>query len=135
MAKAKNPKRATPPKGNNTDDGLMGWLIKILGGLGKIINQIGISRFVIIAITLFIFRFATNSQKEEIIDTWVLFKGESGSIASIFLNIFFICLLVFQQIHYKRVEKLDKERIKELADKKSELQSEKIGQELSTSQT
>ena len=45
--------------------------------LGNVMNKVGISGFVVIAITGIIYTFSTTQQKSEIIDDWLLFKGPS----------------------------------------------------------
>jgi sorbitol-specific phosphotransferase system component IIC len=107
------------------------WVIELFKGLGKVLNDVGIAGFIVIAIVIFVFFFTDKSHKDEIIDAWFLFKtGNSQFIIIVFL---LIIMLFAQQIHYKRVIAMKQERINELANKKNSEYSKKIGLKLSAS--
>jgi len=82
-------------------------------------NKVGISGFVVIAITIIIYTFSTVQQKSEIIDDWLLFKGPSTPFY-IIVGVLVLLLLGQNRTNRKRVE-IDKERIKALEKQNSEL--------------
>ena len=82
-------------------------------------NKVGISGFVVIAITGIIYTFSTTQQKSEIIDDWLLFKGPSTPFY-IITGILILLLLGQSRTHKKRAE-IYKERIKALEKQNGEL--------------
>ena len=105
--------------------------LKLFKGLGKVLNEVGVTGFVVIVIAIIVIYFPSPKQKEEIIDTWILFKG--SNIPGIFIVIILLGLLVGQQIHYKKTIKLKDERISDLAKAKNSLYKNNIKTKLSTS--
>jgi multisubunit Na+/H+ antiporter MnhB subunit len=71
-------------------------------------NKVGISGFVVIAITVIIYTFSTAQQKAEIIDDWLLFKGPSTPFY-IISGILILLLLGQSRTHVKRTEIYRKE--------------------------
>lgn len=87
--------------------------------LGNVMNKVGISGFVVIAITGIVYTFSTAQQKSEIIDDWLLFKGPATAFY-IITGVLILLLLGQSRTHTKRVE-IYKERIKALEKQNEEL--------------
>jgi NADH:ubiquinone oxidoreductase subunit 6 (subunit J) len=98
--------------------------------LGKLFNRVGIFGFIVIIIA-FILILTDQTHKNEVIDTWLLFKGSSA--ASVIIIIILFILLLTQQMHYHRYIRILQERIDELGGKKSNAFADKLGKKLATS--
>lgn len=99
-----------------------------------IIYRIGLSGFIVTSIVAFIYSFATQRQKEEIIDKWLLFKNNSPSEA--FHIILIICALIiyiFEAYFFFKIRRLDRDEIKRLAEYKRLYQELMIGKRLKSS--
>jgi hypothetical protein len=81
-------------------------------------NKVGISGFVVIAITGIIYTFSTVQQKAEIIDDWLLFKGPATPFYIIII-VLILLLLGQSRTNTKRSE-IYKERIKALEKQNAE---------------
>ncbi|HEY8781806.1 MAG TPA: hypothetical protein VIM16_09345 [Mucilaginibacter sp.] len=101
----------------NTNNNL--WWAKLFVVLGNVMNKVGISGFVVIAITVIIYTFSTVQQKAEIIDDWLLFKGPSTPFY-IILGVLILLLIGQSRTNSKRAE-IYKERIKALEKQNEEL--------------
>ena len=77
------------------------WMVELFSGLGRVLNQVGIGGFIVISIVAFVYLFADQHRKEEIVDAWLLFK--SGSPQFYIILFVLIIILLAQQIHYKRM--------------------------------
>jgi hypothetical protein len=94
----------------------------------KIVERIGITGFIVVFIASFIMLFATIEQKQELINTWLLFKGDI-SYPAIIINFVLGILLFIQQVHYSKKNKLFEDRISELAAEKTDLQNKLLGRQ------
>ena len=107
------------------------FFLGIFRGLGKVMNLVGIVGFAVLALVIGIFYFSDASQKKEIIDVWILFKGSNNPFILVVLIL--IIIVVSQQIHYKGTLKMKQDRIDELANKKNSNYRNKLGDSLSSS--
>jgi hypothetical protein len=87
--------------------------------LGNVMNKVGISGFVVIAITIIIYTFSTSTQKAEIIDYWLLFKGPATPFY-IIVGVMLFLLLAQSRTNSKR-KQIYEERIKHLEKQNSEI--------------
>lgn len=107
------------------------WIIELFKGLGKVLNDVGIAGFIVIAIVIFIFFFTDQPHKNDIVDAWFLFKTGNSQF---FVVVFVLIIILFaQQIHYKRVIAMKQERINELSKQKNSEYSKKLGMKLASS--
>lgn len=100
------------------DNSNFGWS-KFFTVSGRVMNKVGISGFVVIAITGIIYTFSTSEQKSEIIDYWLLFKGPSTPFY-IIVGVLILLLLGQNRTHRRRGE-IYQERIKVLEKQNGEL--------------
>ena len=123
------------PKSNTsnkpTNQGGMPWWMDV--GT-RIVGKVGLTGFAVIYISGFIVTFASIEQKQQLIDTWLLFKGEVNYPA-VLINISILILLFIQRYHYKKEGKLQRDRIEELAKEKTLFQNKLLNTELSSSST
>ena len=117
------------PKNNKTN--AIDYILKVFTIFGKLMNEVGIAGFLVILIAVILVCFSTQTQKNEIVDTWVLFKN--CNIPYILIVICLLILLFSQNRHHKHITYLNEQRIKELADKKSNFYMNKISDKLSSS--
>ena len=116
---------------NQRDESSSDLYFKIFRGLGKILNEVGILGFIVLIIGFIIICFPNQSQKQQIVDSWILFKG--SNIIPVITVLCLLIALIGQQIHYKRSLALKDERINELANNKNSKYKNKLKSQLSTS--
>lgn len=131
----------TPKEGENSlTDGQLNAAANFFKIAGWVLNKVGLIGFIVTAITTFVFAFASEKQKEAIIDTWILFNRPTGNIYGFnFHATIVIALLsatiILQRRHYKSIIISQGQRIELLANEKSKKQSKAIGRKLSSSTT
>ena len=97
-----------------------------------IMTRVGLAGFVVLVGTIVLFYFPNATQREEIIDTWVLLKNPS-TLPSRLIIAALGFLLVVQHFHTQRVLKRTEDRLKEIADEKRRLQEKGLGPDNLTS--
>ncbi|MBL8009145.1 MAG: hypothetical protein JNJ64_00955 [Flavobacteriales bacterium] len=85
-------------------------------------NRVGVTGFIVLFYSVFIWVFATTEQKVALIDRWILLRSEENLHFYIVVGCLLI-LLAVQQFHYTSVLGQNQKRIDELAEAKRELQS------------
>lgn len=99
-------------------------IVKLFVPLATIMNKVGISGFVVIALTVIVFSFSTSEQKHEIIDAWILFK--SGNTTFYIILGCLIFLMIGQRRFQKKTIKLYQQRNLDLENQITELASGKL---------
>lgn len=89
---------------------------------GSLMSRVGTVGFIVIAGVVFVYYFSNESQKKEIIDTWVLMKNPLSINISIGINLIMFAALIFHNYHYKFKVKLLRIRNDEITEEKNSLQ-------------
>lgn len=106
-------------KSSKSTDG--GVLEQTLHSFAKVFNKVGLVGFITIIIAYFIIFFTNDTQKSEIIDTWVLYKsGCNYCRATLILLIF---LLIGLALNCRLLNKIRKDEIVRISSVKDELQN------------
>lgn len=101
--------------------------------LGKLMNDVGVPGFVVIVLTIIILTFPSKEQKQELINTWFLFKGEYNIVVTIIIIIALVLLLFMQTTHCIRTIRLHKQRVQDCAKEKTHLQKLLVDKNLASS--
>jgi hypothetical protein len=99
--------------------------VKVFEALGIVMSRVGIVGFAVLSIVIYIFWFVPQEKKNEITDTWLLFKTSCSF--SVGINISLLILFIIQQYFYGRQVKAKTERIDELSIERNKLQELLIG--------
>ena len=101
--------------------------------LANIMNRVGTVGFVVIGVTIFVFKYASDSQKKDIINTWLLFKSDQSQFSFSIALLILGALFFVKWYHCLKMFKIKETRINELAKEKSELHSLMLNKRLNTS--
>lgn len=100
--------------------------------LSGILNKVGLVGFIVFCVSVYLMAFTTIEQKREIIDLWVLFKGDS-LVIPIAVNISAILFVIYLAKHYRTKVKHLKERLEDAVEEKKLLHQLLLNKELNTS--
>ena len=114
-------KRSTTPKKTNKGSGLdFGQFFLFMS---DVVTRIGLPGFIVVFIATFVTCYASERQKEAIIERWVLFNNNSQLQS---FTILVICLAVtiyiVEAYTFSKIRKLDREEITRLAEYKNKYQ-------------
>lgn len=96
-------------------------------------TRVGMMGFIVISIVSYIFWFVPQEQKNEITNTWILFKCKECQYPYIGFCGLLSIVLIGNFIFTQKALKLKDERIKEITKEKSELQSKLLNKKLNSS--
>jgi hypothetical protein len=100
----------------------------------NIVSKIGIPGFLVISFVTYIYMFTSSTQKEEIVDKWILLKNNNyNQELTIVITFFAILLYAIEAYAFYRIRKLDQEEIERLSEFKRLYQEQQLGTKLSNS--
>jgi H+/Cl- antiporter ClcA len=107
--------------------------IAIMQGLGAVMNKVGIVGFIILSITVYIFAFLSQDKKDQLTDTWLLFKCGECNPLYIILITSLLALLLIQSYFYRKAYQQKDQRIEEISKEKTKLQEILLNKKLKSS--
>jgi hypothetical protein len=119
-------KRTSPKKNTSSVDG---GLIRFLS---EVMNRVGVVGFVVLVLTYFVFKVASPTQQQELVDKWLLLKDQEGPYAAIIVGVLILLLLVQQWDRIRVVRRMQAE-LDRIGDEKSRLQETLLERRLGTS--
>lgn len=88
----------------------------------NILSKYGISGVMVLFVVILILGFASNDQKQQIIDTYILFKPPEGDCTVYFKVVLLLIIgIIIEAIFWHRTVNLKKERIEDLTRDKTDL--------------
>lgn len=120
-------KTSSPDKGDSA--------LAFIKVCGLVMTKVGIIGFVVIVITFYIFWFVPQNLKDELTNTWLLFKCETCQNIYSILIIVLIITFMFQNWFFRQSIKLKDNRIKEISREKTELQEKLLNKNLKSTNT
>lgn len=130
---SKKPKSNTAPargksKSGNSD--ISGFMLTCT----DIMSRVGMPGFLMIAIITCTIFFSNSTQKEEMIDKWLLFNNNPNSNTfAISVIVFAVLIYIVQAYTFFKLRALDKAEIDRLSKYKKEYQEERIDRSLKSS--
>jgi hypothetical protein len=104
----------------------------VLKLLATILKEIGITNFIVLFLASFLLFFASEAQKQRFIDTWFLLESDRHVYCTIIIA-GIVMLSVIGGIYFKTMHKLSRAENERVGKEKSKLQSQLLGQDLSSS--
>jgi hypothetical protein len=102
--------------------------------LAALIKELGIPAFVVLFFTVVFIQVATDDQKKEFVDKFFLFEDvNKNPFPFSFVVLALVLVIILQFVFYNKIIANQKEEMKRVADKKSELQSRIAGKNLHSS--
>lgn len=120
-------KTSSPDKGDSA--------LAFIKVCGLVMTKVGIIGFVVIVITFYIFWFVPQNLKDELTNTWLLFKCETCQNIYSILIIVLVITFMFQNWFFRQSIKLKDNRIKEISKEKTELQEKLLNKNLKSTNT
>lgn len=97
-----------------------------------VMSKVGIIGFIVISIVTYIFFFVPQTLKNEITNTWLLFKCSECNNIYIILLVILGILVVIQNYFYRTAIKIKDGRISEITREKSALQEKLLNKKLNS---
>lgn len=97
---------------------------------GMIMTKVGVVGFIVIAIVGYVYFFVPQDIKNELTNTWLLFKCDECNNQYIFLFVSLVIIFFIQWYFYHRAIKMKDKRIDEVTKEKSELQNILLAKQL-----
>ncbi len=97
-----------------------------------VMSKVGISGFICISIVAFIFFFVPANLKDEITNTWLLFKNKDAIQIYRLILVSLLVLILIQNYFYRKAIKMKDDRIKEISLEKSSLQEKFLNKKLNS---
>lgn len=99
-----------------------------------VIKEVGFLGFILIFAVLLVIIWATENQKQAIIDKYILIKDvEKNPFPFILIVLALIVIIILQGIYYRAIIKREKREIIRLSGEKKRLQKDELGKGLTTS--
>lgn len=99
-----------------------------------VMSKVGIIGFVCISFVAYVFYFVPQDKKNEVTDTWLLFKCKECNYVYILFLLSLCVLFVFQNYFYRKAIKLKDARIREISKEKSDLQEKLLNKKLNSTE-
>lgn len=98
-----------------------------------VMTKVGTAGFICISIIAYVFFYVPQNLKDELTNTWLLYKCADCNYIYISLILVLSVLFFVQSIVYRKVLKMKNDRIKEITKERSELQEKLLNKKLKTS--